>query len=304
MRSTTFHQSAHLRDFELTHPTTACPFCRAARRIPLFRLQSHPDVELLYCLTCDAASASRMPTDDALMSYYNRYYCGRDTKVTVDSPLRVASHIYNNSFASVLSGAISILDYGGGDGGISTLIAENLIKRGVSKVIIHVVDFDYGDLSFNRDKIIICRHDNLDCLTRSSYDLVIASAVLEHIPEPREIIITLMDLIKPSGIFYARTPYIAPLIKIATKFNIGVDFTFPAHVHDLGARFWNSFLNTFEKTESYRLLKSQPSIVETSLSNNFLRSIAAHVLKAPGYFFKESYGLVGGWEVFIQRKNR
>jgi hypothetical protein len=51
----------------------------------------------------------------------------------------------------------------------------------------------------------------------------------------------------------------------------------------------------------YQVLRSTTSIVETTFNQHFLRTLAAHVLKMPGYAFKETYGLVGGWEIFVRR---
>src|SRR5262252_103427 len=66
-----FHSGLHLSEGELESAERVCPFCLSeSGRFPAFRLQSDPDVDLLSCESCGACSASRMPTPDALRSYY------------------------------------------------------------------------------------------------------------------------------------------------------------------------------------------------------------------------------------------
>jgi hypothetical protein len=77
---------------------------------------------------------------------------------------------------------------------------------------------------------------------------------------------------------------------------------FPAHIHDLGQDFWRSCFSTIISANKCVVLESKPSIVETSFSNHFLKSLAAHALKLPWHLFGKWYSLVGGWEVFVRKK--
>ena len=304
MQSTTFHQSAHLSDGELDMPVIECPFCSSSSRTKVLALQQDPQVDLLACHNCWALSASRMPTPYALEAYYAKYYDGRDEKITLDSPARIASHILIHSRIlerNLTNREMSVLDYGGGDGAIAVRIAAKLKAAGAGRVDIHVVDYDQSGVNGVVNGVSIFRHRDLATLPDKKFDLVVASAVLEHIPAPKEILRTLFKLMKTSGVFYARTPYVAPLIRIAARFNIRIDFTFPAHVHDLGSKFWKSIIKILQLDGEYRVIRSTPSIVETTFSSNFLRTLIAVLLKLPGYIFKDSYHLVGGWEVFVVR---
>jgi 2-polyprenyl-3-methyl-5-hydroxy-6-metoxy-1,4-benzoquinol methylase len=144
---------------------------------------------------------------------------------------------------------------------------------------------------------------DLKSIRDQSIDLVIASAVLEHIPAPRPILEKLMATLRIGGCLYARTPYVSPFLRFMDFLGINFDFTFPAHLHDLGANFWREMIQRISPDQNYVIVRSNPSVVETSLRHHFFRTIAAHILKIPGYYFKEAYGFVGGWEVFVRRSS-
>ncbi len=304
MKATLFHRSAHMSEQDLLEPATACPFCASANRRPIALVQEEPEVVLLNCSNCHGASASRMPKPKALEDYYSHYYDDKDEKITLDTPDRMACHIQRYagpSMGNLCGREVSVLDYGGGDGSISIRLAFKLLEQGARKVSIALVDYDRTTIDASDHRILISRPENLEEISGLSMDLVIASAVIEHVPEPRKVLASLFSSLKPGGVFYARTPYVTPLSKLTKVFGLRFDFTYPAHVHDLGARFWNNITNVLPLVGQYQAIRSTPSIVETTFGQHFLRTLAAHILKIPGYVFKESYGLVGGWEIFIQR---
>lgn len=309
LKATLFHQSAHLLEHDLLAPSTFCTFCKSTQRTPVANLQESPDVVLLHCQKCHASSASRMPKPETLNKYYSRYYDSFDNKeekITLDAPDRMACHIVRHAKSAVgdLTGRdISILDYGGGDGSISAKIAHELIKLGATKVNIALIDYNKSTIETADNRIQFSRPNDLTEISDKTMHLVVASAVLEHIPEPRETLAKLLTSLTQDGIFYARTPYVTPLSKIAKSINIKFDFTYPAHVHDLGARFWNNIIRILPLDGEFSVSRSTPSIVETTFKQHFLRTLIAHTLKLPGYAFKENYGLVGGWEVFIRRNS-
>ncbi|WP_223453205.1 MULTISPECIES: class I SAM-dependent methyltransferase [unclassified Pseudomonas] len=307
LKATLFHQSAHLSEQDLLAPSVSCPFCSATERKKVAVLQDAPDVALLHCKNCNAASASRMPKPETLSKYYSRYYDTFDDtedKITLDAPDRMASHIVRCAAPTLgsLSGRdISILDYGGGDGSISARVAQELIGLGAAKVNIALVDYNKSTIATSDNRIQFYRPSDLTDIQEKTMHLVIASAIIEHIPEPREVLAKLLASLKKDGVFYARTPYVTPLSKITKAINIKFDFTYPAHVHDLGAKFWNNVIDVLPLEGEFSVFHSTPSIVETSFKQHFFRTLIAHTLKLPGYVFKEAYGLVGGWEICIRR---
>ena len=98
--------------------------------------------------------------------------------------------------------------------------------------------------------------------------------------------------------FYARTPYVLPLLRLLKRFGIELDFTYPGHLHDLGQNFWNNIPNMY-RDFNLRILRSCPSIVETSFGQDFMTTLLAYIFKFPWYVLRGFYGYVGGWEIFI-----
>jgi hypothetical protein len=112
----------------------------------------------------------------------------------------------------------------------------------------------------------------------------------------------LLSGLRPGGIFYARTPSLAPILRIFQFLRLPYDFTFPAHVHDLGQKFWESILDCLPLDRcAFQVLLSRPSIVETSFRSNPLRTAISYLLKSPWYILHRHYRLIGGWEVVIHR---
>jgi SAM-dependent methyltransferase len=303
--STVFHRSWHLGESNLEPPKAECPFCGSRDRRPMFRLQDDPEVVLLLCRTCRAASASRMPTDDALVTYYQRYYepspgARRDERITVNDPLRFGKYLAAAVRTYLRGGRVSILDFGGGDGAIAQSVATRLLADGVDQVHITVVDYNETTVTPQDSRITIIRNRTLDCVDTRDVSFVIASAIIEHLPAPRAALEALLNCVARGGVFYARTPYIAPLMGLLRRVGINMDFTYPGHVHDLGQSFWETYFAGRAAGE-FRVLASRPSIVETTFRKHLLRTAAAHALKAPWYLLRRSYKLVGGWEVLVQR---
>jgi len=301
-----FHQSQHLDEGYLLPPDSACRFCGSMQRSPVYTLQENPRVDLLHCATCHASSASRMPTTDALDRYYANYYTAPhsrdvDERVTFDNIERFGWHIAARVDHHMGESLINILDFGGGDGSIAVRIAECLLRKGFAAARITLVDLNETLCMVSDARIVLERYDKLDDLPQQSYHLVVASAIIEHVPEPRQILIRLLTLLKSGGIFYARTPWVLPLIRVSRPLGTHWDFTFPAHLHDLGQDFWAAFFANRWLSNHIAVLESRPSIVQTSLKEHLLRTLAAYTLKAPWYVLGRRYPFVGGWEIFVRK---
>jgi len=295
--ATTFHQSRHLSDSEMMPPTNSCPFCGSLNRTQVHVLQTNPLVDLFKCNNCKATSASRLPTPEALNAYYDHYYSSPDfqCRVTFDDTMRFGRHLAQISGTQLKSSTIRILDFGGGDGLISVRTAEQLLKQGCEKVEITVIDYNKTVVKFEDNRITITNLDTIENLPRFRYDFVIASASLEHVPQLTEILFGLLNLLKKGGVFYARTPYNMPIIHLCKFLGLHWDFTFPAHIYDLGQDFWETLFNDKIAEGEFTILRSTPSIVETRLDKHFWRTIFAYALKAPWFIFGKRYTLVGGW---------
>ncbi|MDB0058298.1 class I SAM-dependent methyltransferase [Salibacteraceae bacterium] len=312
IKSAIFHAGEHVDESDLYKKDETCPFCDSKLRAPVLRLQERPTVLLMKCENCNAYSSDRMPTEGCLEKYYSKYYQDNnsaDSNITFNEVKRFALHIVKRlNFDRFMDSTneYSILDYGGGDGAMSLAVGKEILKSHPKLLIrIVIVDYETTLVSHNHNCISMEKIDSISELENDQFDLIISSAVIEHIPYPRAVIEKKFDLLKKSGVFYARTPAMTPLFKIFDKLNIPYDFTYPGHPHDLGQRFWENFISILKKEKKYniKILISRPSIVETSFRNHFFRTLVAYLLKFPWKFLNKKYGLVGGWEVFVQKNN-
>jgi SAM-dependent methyltransferase len=282
-----------------------CPICDSGRRASLVRVLRVPDVWLLYCHECHACSASRMPTAQALAEIYSSFWSkatARDEQVIFDHPERLARHLSRALVRRLAGETIRILDFGGGDGTMSVMLGEDLLAAGsCGQVQITVVDVS-GHARESTGRVSIEHRRGLDEVRDLSQDFVMASAVLEHVPSPAVIIRKLLGSLRPGGIFYARTPFMRPLLRALPFPSISNQlFPYPMHLHDMGPDFWKTSLRVLGMGPGFEIVISRPTMSEGTFDKHFLRTLAARALKAPWRLLGDRYGLVGGWEVFIRR---
>lgn len=280
-----------------------CPIClNKNKRKRVFIIQKNPLIEMLACNNCKGMSASYMPTKELLDKYYAKYYNNNDLMITFHNPERFAKHLLKYIKLNFENKKIKILDFGGGDGALSVELAKKIIQKSFKQVEIMLVDYKRDiDLNSNEGINIIINENIYDI--NDNYDIVLASGIIEHIPESNKVINKLMSIINKNGFFYARTPYMSPFKKIIK----GLDISYPSHVHDLGASFWNRFINIF-KFNNLEVITSQPSIVETQFSKAFLLTLNSYLFKFPAFLesriFKFKKDLIwnyyGGWEIFLK----
>jgi 2-polyprenyl-3-methyl-5-hydroxy-6-metoxy-1,4-benzoquinol methylase len=244
-----------------------------------------------------------MPRMDVLASYYASYYDDRDCEVTFSAPLRFAKHVVNALPRGAFDAHMRILDFGGGDGSLSKAVSERLIALGrIRGAEVLVIDFITREQT--RGEPVSVRYQSPAEKIDGQYDLVLASAILEHVPDLNPVLQMLHACMATEGFFYARTPYVIPLTRLFPR----LDLTYPAHVHDMGSDFWNRFSETFEWRT--RVVASRPSVVAGSLAGDAVRTLAAAALKTPAYVENwlsprsrvgRVWHLVGGWEVLLQK---
>jgi 2-polyprenyl-3-methyl-5-hydroxy-6-metoxy-1,4-benzoquinol methylase len=296
-----------LDEIDLNPISKSCLFCGDENRMAVGRLQSGPPIDLLRCLSCEIVSASRIPTSEYLDRYYKEYYdkpflSDKKEKVAIGIPRCLAHHLFKRQKNNLLHRDLDLLDFGGGDGSVAVYLTEYLQ---IDSANITVVDHQ-PNVVFKSPPphVRVDKFEKLQLVEKRHFDFVIGSAVLEHIPNPRETLRELLLRLRPGGVLYARTPYILPLWRFARMFGVKIDFTYPAHLHDMGARFWNRVLNTMMLEMDYEVIESQTSLVETAFRDRPLLTTVAHLLKAPStYLFGANWPFVGGWEVFIKRKS-
>lgn len=302
VQTTRFHRGKRLDHGDIDDAREMCPVCHSSRpRRPVLRLQRNPDIEMLKCTTCGAASASYMPKPEILESYYAEYYSNASTRHTLDDPERFARHVLRTVPDLLGSTPLRILDFGGGDGALSIAIAKRLHSQGKSlPIAIDLVDYCEPRDTQDSNISILPRRD-LESLD-GSYGLILASAIFEHIPDAHTAIRRVIARAGKGAYMYVRTPFILPLARIIPL----IDITYPGHVHDMGSVFWGTFIDTFGIKGT--IVSSRPSLVETTFAHAPARTFLAHALKAPalceqallGRNHSPHWKLVGGWEAVMR----
>jgi 2-polyprenyl-3-methyl-5-hydroxy-6-metoxy-1,4-benzoquinol methylase len=278
-----------------------CPVCLSQdERLACLRIQDDPVIEMLFCKACEACSASHMPKRELLDRYYAQYYSKAGDHVAFSSPERFARHL-SAVLKPQAASPLRILDFGGGDGSLAIALARKFqVGAGLqTPITIDVVDYE-KHREASTPNVVVNGHRDLSEVG-GQYDVILASAILEHIPDAHSTIRKLVGMARPGAFMYARTPYVVPLARLVPM----LDTTYPAHVHDMGSGFWNRFADTFDLRA--RLLLSRPSLVETTLRDNPIRTVLAQALKFPAlaelWLSKQTrvprWKLVGGWEVVL-----
>lgn len=287
---------------DLSHELTACPFCGSEeifrKRDPVFFT---PKIFLMSCRHCFCCFTSRMPNKKFLENFYKKYYLGVEREVCIQ-PDKLARHIFSRLFSLYEYQNISILDFGGSDGSIAYKLAEQILRRQKIKIEIFIADPNSKNLVSENPWITLytCKYLN-DVPNTKTFEIVIASGILEHITNPTQCLRILFNKMQEGGVFYARTPFMVPLFNALNKIGIQIDMLFPEHLFDMGPKFWSRVLTTLNCQEKLKLFISRPSLVETTFKENFFKTCVAYILKIPGYIFKNIYPFSGGWEVFIKK---
>ena len=243
-----------------------------------------------------------MPRQEVLDDYYANYYSPEQEKITFASVRQFAGNVLRTIDISKLPTRVRLLDFGGGDGTLAHAIAQRLIAGDPDRRV-DITLVDYQPPAFDDEaRIRFTHHQRLESVA-GLHDLILASAILEHIPGVHDVFHKLFSLSAPGGYFYARTPYIVPLCRIFRR----MDVTFPAHVHDMGAEFWNRLGETFGLSAT--VIASRPSVIESSLTCQPMRAIAAYLMKMPARLeaaIRQNaakdpwWKLVGGWEIVLR----
>ena len=280
----------------------ACPLCGfEGERTPEIVLQDAPEVWMRRCPRCHASCADRFPDDAFLAKLYDPSH--------YSSPLSAQDHISARCAERILAyfdpapdAELELVDYGGNRGTLVRVLRDALLARGHrGRIRGTVVDLfpAAGD-----DAVRFITPEQF-AAESTRYDLVLASAVLEHLTNMPDVVRQLLAVARDGAIFYARTPYDVPLAKLG----VGYPVRWPRHLYDLGPAFWSGFLDVFDAPGD--VLVSRPSLVETSLQQSPGRTVAAHVLKFPARLEVRFLGRrvpwwrwVGGWEMVARLSGR
>jgi hypothetical protein len=306
MNATVHHRSVHVDAADLLECTARCPVCHdASPRNQVYRVQRDPDVWLLRCEKCKVCSASHMPRGQVLGRLYQDYYNNKGQKTTIGNIDKFARHIMSRVRLPFDDPTPTIVDFGGGDGSLAVSMAQMILAGSPAATkSVRVIVVDFHEPASSPDPRVHVLHTRELSDVQGTAQIVVASAILEHIPDCNAVFRRLFDLVAPGGYFYSRTPWALPLRWISKN----LDITYPFHVHDMGGGFWNRIIETF--AVNGQIVTSGPSPPETSFLANPVRTIGALVFKTPARLEKmftnpterrdPTWNVVGGWEVLLQ----
>jgi 2-polyprenyl-3-methyl-5-hydroxy-6-metoxy-1,4-benzoquinol methylase len=303
INSSRFNRKINVEEKWLENSFNNCPFCDSINIKKIGLIQKNPKVYFCECADCNIGFADRQPTEEFLVEYYHNYYSGQVRSTTI-IPEPLAKHLYKILSPISIRQKFSILDFGGGDGSVSLILGYILLKEGITmNVEIVLIDLFPHPLENENENINLAQYSSIDNVSENQkFDIIIASAILEHVKFPKETLQKLLLLLKTKGNIYSRTPYILPFFKLLKKAGISVDTLYPGHLFDMGNLFWKNSLHTMNCFDKYLIRRSQTSLAENSFKEGILKAMVTRLFKIPSRFLKYKYHLVGGWEVLIEKR--
>jgi SAM-dependent methyltransferase len=283
---------------DLTGRHTSCPNCNLEiNNNNKVLVQSNPIVSMFKCNKCFLAFTNFFPSEEFLEKLYKpkQYKSHLTTNIikTKELAIKIEKKIQINKKK------ITILDFGGGNGKLALELIALFKKRNIEAeglVVDLYKNFDDVSLQFlNTNEFI-----NNNC----KFDLVLASAVLEHLPNFIEVKKKLINSVEQGGYFYARTPWDFDLSKLTKFYKV----KWPRHLYDIGGDYWNNY---FEENKNLKIVFSETSPIE--IEKKFfihyylafiLKSISKLEIRLKKLFNSKSsliWKLVGGWEVLIKK---
>lgn len=177
-----------------------CIVCGQQDFTPL-ELNSYFGVYTIECMHCRFRQTEYI-SPDTLLHYYKNHYRGKLDDASIrhwqNEYVKTAEYQYP-IIRSHIADARLALDYGGATGEL----ADKL--RAISAEV-HITEYDENYIPIlNRKGYKVFSDDDLLANGRR-YDLITCSHVLEHIPNPYELLRTFQSLTRPGSIVYIEVP--------------------------------------------------------------------------------------------------
>ena len=198
-------------------PTGTCLLCGA-------RLSEHwasaTDIEYLttadrfdywHCADCDCLSIDPLPVDRLAKIYPADYYsfaAGDEAEAgaVARSVARVKARLDRRTFRRILalsgSDAPSILDVGGGTGELAASFAAAAPGARAT-----VVDIDPASAEVARQRglgAVVSRFEEVE--TDERFDVILMLNLIEHVADPRAVLVKARELLAPGGVVWIQTP--------------------------------------------------------------------------------------------------
>lgn len=280
--------------------------CENMEKIGVYK--NSPRIHFVKCINCGAVTYDKVLKQSVIDEIYddNQYYDDTDEAVNITfyGADRFGKHLLKILKNIEIKDVCKILDFGGGDGSVAYSLAK-MLRDKYPNTAFDITVVDYTQKLYKTDDVDIkmAHMFPLDKMPDSDkYDFVIASAVMEHIPTPRDVFSKLFTIVKKEGLLYFRTPYRYPLHKAAKHFGVEFDMLYPGHIWDFGGdKWWRKLPQILGLDANIRIVASRPSIVEKSFKSHFFIALASHLLKAP-WFICHLWPFVGGWEAIYKKE--
>jgi SAM-dependent methyltransferase len=198
-----------------------CPFCEAEASVIADRFSGYQEgrkYKILECEYCDMQFATPKSIPSGLydsiydnadkLPGYDRYCHYRELAQSAGKPLdELASHEaaywFIRSELSTLSPAVRILEIGSGLGYLTYAIdaaGYNITAIDISNDAVSKARSTFGDLYLHKDLSVLAEEQ--PC----SFDVVIMTEVLEHVPDPKWFLGAAASLLKTNGQIMLTTP--------------------------------------------------------------------------------------------------
>jgi transcription elongation factor Elf1 len=134
INSSKFNRKIDVEEKWLDKSFDNCPFCHSRNVKGIGLIQKNPKVYFIECSECNIGYADRQPVEEFLVEYYRNYYKNQ-TRSTTINPVQLSKHLYNILKPIPEKHKFSILDFGGGDGSVSLILSNILLKEGITKQV-------------------------------------------------------------------------------------------------------------------------------------------------------------------------
>lgn len=274
-----------------------CPDCNHNIQDDYLILQNNPQVKMVKCEKCKLSYANKMPSQTFLDKLYEPSIYKANLTSNKKNTQFLAKKIFNK--IKFTKNKIKILDFGGGNGSLSIELISLFEEINISAHSL-VVDV-YNSCSY---KNVSFQHVNEFRKNQQKFDIVLASAVLEHLPNFVTITDLLLNKLNNYGYFYCRTPWEYEISKTFRFYKI----KWPRHLYDIGGDYW---VNFFKKKEDFVMIVNETSNSEIS-TNHIFKYFIAKLLKSISHiekflfrgkdYHQPKWPYVGGWDIIV-RKN-
>jgi SAM-dependent methyltransferase len=195
------------------------------------------------CSNCNILRQRPIPTSRKISSFYDNNY--QNYKESKSIFLTLISKFYYKFFAYFLKVSKNslILDYGCG----TAQVLRNLELMGYKNL------YGYDVIKPSLKNTMIKFFDNVEFLKKKKFDLIILNHVIEHVSDPRSLLLFLKTLLKKNGKIIGQTPNYS-------------DLTFVIFGKYWGALHFPYHINLFSRIGLVRLVKKLNLFIKTSPS--------------------------------------